>query len=114
MVSGFWTASSQVPCQPATVKVPNSSNHRLLPSRAKSCRHMARRMIATMGKQRLAPANEGWPEPVTPNASGALKGLAAGTGEFLLGTIDQDEGTAADTTLVWVDATLTNPYGSGT
>jgi len=53
-------------------------------------------------------------EPVTPNASGALGPIAAGTGEFILGTVDEDEGTAASTTLVWVDATLSNPYGSGT
>lgn len=53
-------------------------------------------------------------EPVTPNASGALKGLAAGTGEFLLGTVDVDSGTAGATALVYVDATLVNAYGSGT
>ena len=51
---------------------------------------------------------------VTPNASGAIWGTTADAYKFQLGTIDQDNSTVDTAALVWGDAQLWNPGGSGT
>lgn len=53
-------------------------------------------------------------EPLMCNTAGALNTETANAYAFILGTADIDYSTAAGTVLVWVDANLWNPSGSGT
>lgn len=53
-------------------------------------------------------------EPVMCDTAGALHDVIAHAYAFILGTLDADYSTAGGSTLVWVDANLWNPSGSGT